>query len=238
MRDSDSNGGGDAPSKPLIPGIYHYCDRLCPRCQFSDRCLSYLARHDAFGAPEPAGGGAALGRSISLCFEAVKEDDNEVEVDVQEPCITPPGAEDAESDPLVVAAREYALTAWRVTEALSVIVGEDGDPIVRQALETITELAASVASKTFRAVSGVSIRPSERMNTQSDSNGSAKIARIVVGQSREAWRVLMEAGRATADGVPAAMLRTLDEIDAGLAARFPWASSFVRPGFDTMDDGP
>ena len=236
MRDSDSNDSGDPPSKPLIPGIYHYCDRLCPRCRFSDRCLSYLARHDAFGTPEPTGAGAALRRSISLCFETVKEEDDEIEV--QEPYITPPGAEDAESDPLVVAAREYALTAWRVTEALFVIVGEDGDPIVRQALETITELAASVASKTFRAVSGVWIRPSDRLNTQSDSNGSAKIARIVVGQSRDAWRVLTETGRATANGVPAAMLRALDEIDAGLAARFPWASSFVRPGFDTMDEGP
>jgi hypothetical protein len=47
----------------------------------------------------------------------------------------------------------------------------------------------------------------------------------------------MELGRATADGVPAHLVRRLDEIDAGLAARFPQAMAFVRPGFDTDDPG-
>jgi len=43
----------------------------------------------------------------------------------------------------------------------------------------------------------------------------------------------MEIGRATADGVPMALVRVLDEIDAGLVKRFPRAMSFIRPGFDT-----
>ena len=42
----------------------------------------------------------------------------------------------------------------------------------------------------------------------------------------------MEVGRASADGVPAQLVRMLDEVDAGLAGRFPQAMAFVRPGFD------
>jgi hypothetical protein len=39
-------------------------------------------------------------------------------------------------------------------------------------------------------------------------------------------------GRAAADGVPARLIRLLDDLDNGLARVFPgpW---FIRPGFDT-----
>jgi hypothetical protein len=47
----------------------------------------------------------------------------------------------------------------------------------------------------------------------------------------------MEVGRAAADGVPAALVRMLDELDAILAARFPRAMEFVRPGFDDGTSG-
>jgi hypothetical protein len=72
----------------------------------------------------------------------------------------------------------------------------------------------------------------DEADLQSDANGSAKVARLLVSESRAAWRVLMEVGRAAADGVPAALVRLLDELDAQLAARFPRAMDFIRPGFD------
>jgi len=50
--------------------------------------------------------------------------------------------------------------------------------------------------------------------------------------SRRAWTVLMEAGRATADGVPAQAVRILEELDAAVRARFPLVMALVRPGFD------
>ena len=42
----------------------------------------------------------------------------------------------------------------------------------------------------------------------------------------------MEAGRATADGVPAQAARMLDEMDVSVRERFPRAMEFVRPGFE------
>ena len=59
-----------------------------------------------------------------------------------------------------------------------------------------------------------------------------KIALIGIGESRRAWAVLMEAGRATADGVPARAVRMLEELDAAVLERFPRVMEFVRPGFD------
>ncbi len=137
------------------------------------------------------------------------------------------------ADRLVVASRYYAMTAWRVTQAFGPIAEERGDPAVIASVETIEALAAIVASKTYRALSGALDEDFDRFDLENDANGSAKMARLVIEDSREAWRVLMEIGRAAADGVPASMLRVLDEIDAGLAQRFPRAMSFVRPGFDT-----
>jgi hypothetical protein len=55
---------------------------------------------------------------------------------------------------------------------------------------------------------------------------------IGIADSRRAWRVLMEAGRATADGVPAQAVIMLDELAAAVRARFPRVMDFVRPGFD------
>ena len=42
----------------------------------------------------------------------------------------------------------------------------------------------------------------------------------------------MEAGKATADGVPAQAVKMLDALDRDVRARFPRAMEFVRPGFD------
>lgn len=137
------------------------------------------------------------------------------------------------ADRLVVASRYYAITAWRVTQAFGPIADERGDPVVIGAVETIAALAAIIASKTYRALSGALDEDFDRFDLENDANGSAKVARLIIEDSRQAWRVLMEIGRAAADGVPASMVRVLDEIDAGLAQRFPSAMSFVRPGFDT-----
>ena len=46
----------------------------------------------------------------------------------------------ASADRLVVAARYYTMTAWRVTRALSPIAEERGDPSVIAAVETIAAL--------------------------------------------------------------------------------------------------
>ena len=103
--------------------------------------------------------------------------------------------------------------------------------------------ATLISSKTYRAVlsamelddqkpvGGVELEEAD----WTDVRGSAKCARLFIASSIRAWRVLMEVGRATADGVPARLVQVLTDLDDGLAARFPDAMRFVRPG---LDEGP
>ena len=60
-----------------------------------------------------------------------------------------------------------------------------------------------------------------------------KVALLLIEESRQAWRVLMQPGRAVADGLPARFVSMLDALEAGLMQRFPRAFEFIRPGFDT-----
>ena len=237
MADADS----PRPARPpLIAGIYNYCDTRCPQCPFNARCLLYLQQQrtdsaDPIGdvlkeypAPEPS---PEFLEFINRAEEAVRNMTPEESAAIQREYDARHSQVNA--DRLVIAARYYTMTAWNVTQALTPIAEERGDPVVIAAVETIAALSGLVSSKTYRAVSGEADEDFDRFDLESDANGSAKVARLIIGDSRRAWRVLMEIGRAAADGVPMGLLRVLDEIDAGLAQRFPRAMSFVRPGFDT-----
>jgi hypothetical protein len=233
-----------AANPNLVPGIYNYCDRRCDRCRFSARCLSHLESRETGARPDDNTGptvGTMAGRSLSRALEMVRIIAARRGLDLT----TPPedqarqarAAEAHEqralADPMVALSRQYALTAWPITRALWPIVMTRGDDVIIEALETIERLCTSVSSKTYRAVRGMVEPDFDATDLQSDPNGSAKIARLLIDESRRAWRVLMQMGRATANGVPAKLVRMLDDLDAGVAARFPRAMEFVRPGFDT-----
>ena len=135
--------------------------------------------------------------------------------------------------PAVLLSRQYVLTASPITRALWPIVMARADEAIAGALEAVDALCVSVSSKTFRAVHGTLEPGYDATDLQSDPNGSAKVARLLIAESREAWTVLMAAGRAAADGVPARLVAMLDELDLAIAAAFPHAMAFIRPGFDT-----
>ena len=91
----------------------------------------------------------------------------------------------------------------------------------------------TIASKIFRAVSSALAEGQDASDLQSDANGSAKVALLLIEEARRDWRVLLQDGQAVANGVPARMVLTLDALERDLCARFPKALEFVRPGFDT-----
>lgn len=227
----------------LVPGIYNYCDRSCARCAFTSRCLSYLeSRRDATDADDsrPASVPALVGRSLGRAFEMMQVIARREGIDLS---LTPEELAEAEheqseqdrvleADPLVAMARRYTSTTWPIVRALQPIVAARGDRAVIDAVDRIDEVCGLISSKIYRAVSSTNDPDFDDSDLQSDANGSAKVARLLITDSRAAWRVLMEVGRATANGVPAALVRALDDLDASLAARFPRATDFVRPGFD------
>jgi hypothetical protein len=224
----------------LIPGIYNYCDGRCPRCSFTERCLTFLDNRELESAAEPttiAGMvSTSLRRTLAILTEVARREEIDVE-DLTNGQAAGTIGEDPERhtrDPLVAAARQYAELAWRIAQALEPVVAQRGDRAVIEAVDTIGWFSTLISAKIRRAVCGQSDGWEDSDGVQTDHNGSAKVALLGLAESSAAWRVLMEAGRATADGVPAQAVRMLDELDRDLRARFPRAPEFVRPGFDEM----
>jgi hypothetical protein len=235
-----------AGSPNLITGIYNYCDRRCERCRFRQRCFSYLESARKTDRGETSGESylAEVNRSLESTLDVLRIIAERQGVDLsrrtEEEAAILRAEEQAEAralaDPIVKLSKQYAMTSWPITRALWPVVMPRADDRVTDALETIESLATTVSAKTFRAVLGACQSDYDAGDLQSDANGSAKVARLLIDESRRAWRVLMERGRATADGVPARLVNLLDQLDAALALRFPRAMVFVRPGFDGEPD--
>ena len=222
----------------LIPGIYNYCDGRCPRCPFTQRCLTFLDTQEL----KDAGGGErsiadtvgeSLRRTLEMLAEAARRDGVDLKADGEDEAdAAGPNLERHRQDPLAVRARAYGQLAWRIGRAVAPIASARGDAPLVEAVATIEWFSSMISAKVYRAICGQAEGWEGADEAQTDFNGSAKIALIGIGESRRAWSVLMEAGRAAADGVPAQAVRLLDELDADMRTRFPRVMEFVRPGFD------
>ena len=222
----------------LIPGIYNYCDGRCPRCPFTQRCLTFLDTQELASAGDDRSLGDVVGdslaRTLEMLAEAARRDGVELEA-LREDASADAAAGNLErlrQEPLAVRARDYGRLAWRIGRAIAPLAAARDDAPLVEAVATIEWFSSMISSKVYRAICGQAEGWEGREDVQTDFNGSAKIALIGIGESRRAWAVLMEAGRATADGVPARAVRMLDELEAGVRERFPRVMEFVRPGFD------
>jgi hypothetical protein len=238
-------------SPRFIPGIYNWCDRWCERCRFRTRCLTATmhadmeqaeARGEEFstsdwfdknlepynGPPRPWLDGLLEAANRPLSDAELREIDRQQEERERR----------LAADALVLDAKEYANIAFNVVTVLIADLKGHGDPVVLAALEAIERQYLCIAAKTYRACSGVVQNELDDRDLDADEelledyNGSAKIVRLMIAESRDAWAVLMQVGRAMADGVPKTMIERLDRLDRDLAVRFPRAMEFVRPGFD------
>lgn len=223
----------------LIPGIYNYCDHRCPRCPFNERCLSFLDSRDVEaecrGEPDDVALAETIERSLRRTIEFIREVAEREGFDLS-PGTLPDEAPDSpppeRNDPLARGALEYAAITQRIVQALEPIVALRDDADLTEAVDAMAWFSTLIGPKICRAIAGQANGWDDPDEVQSDANGSAKVARLGIAESRRAWSVLMEAGKATADGVPARAVQMLDELDRQLAARFPRAMEFVRPGFD------
>ena len=226
-----------AANPGLIPGIHNYCDQRCSRCRFTKRCLAYPDTRDLelmSAPPVEVDTGEGSRRALGISRDVA--DDGRIPATG---LIWVSGWESARADrsrepdhPVAHLAREYGQLAWRISHALLPIIERRGDAAVIEAVATIEWFTTMISSKIARAFAGRRDRCDSDADAQSDFNGSAKMALIGIEQSRAAWTVLMQAGRATANGVPAQAVRMLDTLDRDLRLEFPEAVRFVRPGFD------
>jgi len=143
-----------------------------------------------------------------------------------------------DQDLLVMRGKEYANGTLQVLRALRPRLTRIKDAEAIDACDRLEESCLTVASKVFRAVSSHLSDPAGTNEAQADANGSAKVALLLIDESRRAWRLLASPGRSFGNGAPRRFVVVLETLEAGLLERFPNAFSFVRPGFDTGDADP
>jgi hypothetical protein len=225
------------PARHYIQSIEQYCDRCCWRCPLTTRC-----RVPAMVSLERAGPGRPaavelVARSLAASLKLVIGDiasghappsrsgPADVPFDVER------AAKAAQSDPLVEMASDYVRAAWMVLKAARPQIDRGGDAAARDAVERLEEVCLTLGSKIYRAVAGAAESPAAAA-VQGDANGSAKVALLIIEESRRRWRVLMRPGVSIANGAPAKFVDVLDSIEHAVLTRFPRAFEFIRPGFD------
>lgn len=247
--DPDEDDEAEEPGRLTpVPGVYNYCDAWCERCVFQLRCAVFrdrvLMQADldmrrelevevsvaTTGAPTAVNSTTGRSGDLTAVSHALDEADVNAESDL---AIWESRRRSREVDPLYQQARQYADLTSAIMESLRHEIDAIDDPILRTALDVIHWHTYAIQVKVRRALGGLFDPLFEDDDpVQTDSNGTAKLVRLMIAESRDAWNVLLQsAGRAQPNRL-AGMLDRLAILDAGLARRFPRAMEFVRPGFD------
>ena len=238
-----------AQDPALIPGIYSYCHHRCEQCAFTGRCFSFRQeQREAHDHPE-----RSLDDHIEANFTRAAElmkawceqhgidlgaVEDMPEADVSDTTAESGDDEKADADVLQQMARRYSAEAHHIVEPLSNLSRFHAwAPAVAAAIDTIGWYSGLIPAKIARALHGVANESQfvDEDPVQNDWNGSAKVARLAIAESIDAWRTLFEAGDTPVDASIRETAGLLAQIDGDLAARFPLAMEFVRPGFDEPD---
>jgi len=229
---------------PYIESIFNYCNRRCERCSFTERCVLFRDLRDYEQRPDH-GPLEQVHDNFQKCFrlleqwceregidfEALQREAHSEEAEAQLKRVE----NEVRADPLQKLATAYTHAALKLVDGLSAAraLGR-WPPDVDAAVETIGWYAGMIGAKIHRALHGFADRSEvvEEDVVQNDSNGTAKLVRIIVAESKAAWRVVMQAGKAPENSPLEELVVLLDRIDAGLHERFPRAMEFMRPGFD------
>jgi hypothetical protein len=232
----------------LIPGIYNYCHRRCEQCPFTGRCYAFRGeQREAREHPD-----RSLEDQMSADFVRAEaliqawcerhgidlEDIQRAEWSEAAEAEHERISEMVRRDPLFLSAKEYAIKAYQTVRPLDDLSRfHSWAPAVGAAIKTIAWYSGMIGPKIGRALHGAAASggsPDEDP-VQNDWNGSAKVTRLAIAESRNAWQTLFEAGDTPADAAIRHTVARLEAIDRDLAVRFPLAMEFVRPGFDEPD---
>lgn len=228
-----------------IIGIFNYCMRRCELCPFTERCTLYLSERDYEQRHPSATWQDKVHDSFAETFRLLEDwckregiDFAEImrDANTEESDAEMARAEDTvRADPLQKLATAYTHAALNVMDAMaSARAIRQWSAAVEAALDTITWNASMISAKVHRALHGHAERDlaGDEDPIQNDWNGSAKVARILVDESRDSWRIVLQEGEAPPDSPLTELLMLLDEIDSAIGERFPQAMGFIRPGFD------
>ena len=229
----------------IIEGIFNYCTRRCELCRVTAQCSLYQSereyerRHpDASWKDQVQDSFAETFRLLEawckregIDFEQIRREAENEESNAELDRIE----EAARADPLQKLATGYMHGALNSADAMATARAvRKWPPEVEAAFDTMTWNATMLSAKVHRALQGFGEREIFREDdpVQNDWNGSAKLARILVDESKRAWQVILREGEAPEDSPLVELVALLEQIDAMLVDRFPRAMEFIRPGFD------
>lgn len=228
-----------------IEGIFNYCTRRCGGCPFAARCTLYQSEREYERQRPDATWQERVHDSFAETFRLLQEwcaregiDFDEIRRAAAGEEMDPAFAradEAVDADPLQALATAYTHAAFKVVDAMAPARALRRWPRdVEEALDTLSWHAGMIGAKVHRALHGLAERGvlGEDDPVQNDWNGSAKLARLLIEESKAAWAVVLREGEAPRDSPLLELVTLLDTIDKGLAERFPDAMAFVRPGFD------
>jgi hypothetical protein len=234
-----------AQDPTLIPGIYNYCHHRCEQCAFTGRCFSFRQeQQEAHDHPErsledhiEANFTRAAALVTAWCERHGIDPAAVEETEIDESDSATQGSDDekADADVLQQMARRYCAEAHHIVAPLSNLSRFHAwAPAVAAAIDTIGWYSGLIPAKIGRALYGAANEGQlvDEDPVQNDWNGSAKVARLAIAESIGAWRTLFEAGDTPVDASIRRTASLLEQMDGALAARFPLAMEFVRPGFD------
>ncbi len=232
----------------FISGIHNYCDRWCERCTFTSRCRVADAEGDVTGEERDINN-EAFWRRLAANFAEVKtmilEKAEELGIEI-EPISDEEFAEYRrreddfiKSQPLTKLAEKYWKDARKLLDEKDdwLIFSAPDDDAKNEMLEIIYWYQFFIAAKIHRGFSGIldfdgNLDEEEINDSQSDANGSVKIALIAVERSKMAWTVLMSNENSQ---TIKPLLNLLETIKQTAKKKFPNAYNFVRPGFDEIE---
>lgn len=228
-----------------IEGIFNYCTRRCEQCAFTSRCTLFESEREYKHLNPDATWRERMHDSFAETFRLLQDWCTREGIDFEEirkaaesdetDRETERLEEAVRTDPLQKLATTYVHAAFNVIDAMAPARAlRRWPPNVEGALDTISWNAGMVGAKVYRALHGLAERGTvgEEDPVQNDWNGSAKVAQILVGESKSAWHVVMREGEASSDSPLLELVGLLTRIDDGLGERFPEAMKFIRPGFD------
>jgi hypothetical protein len=234
--------------KNFISGIHNYCDRWCERCTFTARCSVAEAGSGLTDEERDIENGAFWRRIAANFAEAalmLKKMAEERGIDltaVNDEEFTAHRRREKEvikSEALTRLAENYWKDTRKTLEAKDdwLIFSALDEDAQEEMLSIIYWYQFFISAKIQRGFHGIldfdgNEDEEELNNSQSDANGSIKIALIAVERSIMAWTNLM-----TDENSPtiAPYISLLEIIKQKAETKFPNAQDFVRPGFDEIE---
>lgn len=231
----------------FIPFIHNYCDRWCERCEFTSRCSVFAAEQELTDEEKDITSDAFY-RNIRNIFADAKalliEKAEEFGIDI-EPISDEEFAEiqarqDASihGEEITKLAEKYAWDTRPILEAKDEWLDESGpNDLQTEVLEVLYWYQFFISAKIQRGLHGILDvdgyeETDEIRDSQSDANGSIKLALIAIERSILAWTYLLSPQNA--DTIRP-LIALLEKISRMAEQKFPNARDFVRPGFDEIE---